>query len=155
MADDFRRLAPWIQQVVSRFDERSRIKMSRRIAILLRRMNAKRIGQNIQPDGTAMEPRKKQPQRNRKTKRVRKGPRMFPATRKISNMSIRARSDHLTIGFDDKVERAANVHHFGLRDRVSKFRGAPSVRYPRRELLGFGTQDEAAIMDLILETIEA
>ena len=155
MADDFHRLAPWIQQIAARFDERSRKKMGRKIAQSLRTLNAKRIAANVQPDGSAMEPRKKQAQRNRQTKRIRKGPRMFPNIRKKSNMTIRVTADHVEIGFNDKVARAANVHHYGLRDRIAHFRGAPSIRYPRRELLGFGPEDEAEIIEVVMNAIDA
>ncbi|MCC2602534.1 phage virion morphogenesis protein [Sphingopyxis yananensis] len=153
MADDFRRLEPWLQEIASRFDDRSRLKMGRRIAQALRKMNAKRIAANTQPDGTAMDPRKQTEGAVRK--KVRASGKMFKRLRLAKNMPIRVHPEQVEISFDNQIAATAAVHHFGLRDRVSKFRGAPSIRYPRRELLGFGTEDEAAIMDIILETMEA
>lgn len=43
--------------------------------------------------------------------------------------------------FEGKVQRIARVHHYGLRDRVS--RKGPEVRYAGRRLLGFN--DEATL----------
>lgn len=152
MADDFRRLAPWLQEVASRFDERSRLKMGRKIAQQLRKLNARRIAANTQPDGSAMEPRKQAEGPVRK-----KAPasgKMFKRMRLVKNMPIRVHPDQIEVSFSSQMAQTAAVHHFGLRDRVAKFRGAPSIRYPRRELLGFGSEDEAAIMDMLLAGIK-
>lgn len=153
MADDFRRLAPWVQQVASRFDSRTRMKMGRKIAQTLRKINAKRIAANVQPDGTAMEPRKQRESVVRK--KARESGKMFKRMKLAKNMPIRVHPDQIEISFDSKMAKTAAVHHYGLRDRVARFRGAPSIRYPRRELLGFGPEDEAAIIDIIMEAIDA
>lgn len=153
MADDFRRLAPWLQQVAARFDDRSRLKMGRKIAQALRKLNAKRIAANVQPDGTAMEPRRQQTE-SVVRKKVRESGKMFKRMKLAKNMPIRVHADQIEISFNSKMAQTAAVHHYGLRDRVARFRGAPSVRYPRRELLGFGPEDEAEIIDIIMAEIE-
>jgi phage virion morphogenesis protein len=152
MADDFRRLDPWIQQIAARFDERSRLKMGRQMAQALRKLNAKRIAANVQPDGTAMEPRKQRA--NVVRDKVRKSGKMFQRMKLAKNMPISVHPDQIEITFDSKLAQTAAVHHYGLRDRIGRFRGAPSIRYPRRELLGIGPDDEAEIIDIIMASIE-
>jgi phage virion morphogenesis protein len=153
MADDFDRFAPWVMDVASRFDDRSRAKINRRLGTILRNLNAKRMGQNVQPDGSAMEPRKKQDSHIKD--KMRSSGRMFKRMKLAKNMQITSSPNHVEIRFNGKIARAAEVHHFGLRDRVGRFKGAPSVTYPSRQLLGFGPEDEVAIMDGILKALSA
>ena len=47
------------------------------------------------------------------------------------------------------MARIARVHQDGLRDRVS--RHGPTVRYERRQVLGFTDADAKAIRDLLIE----
>lgn len=151
MADDFRRLDPWIQQIAARFDERSRLKMGRKMAQALRKLNAKRIAANVQPDGTAMAPRKKPA--NVVRDKVRKSGKMFQRMKLAKNMPISVHPDQIEITFDSKLAQTAAVHHYGLRDRIGRFRGAPSIRYPRRELLGFAPEDINSVTRIILDTV--
>lgn len=155
MNDDFDRLAPWVAAIARRFGDGNMRKIARKIGLMLRRVNAGRIAANVQPDGSAMEPRKRRPLRDRKKDRVRKKGRMFPKIRLARNMKVKATADQVEVNFNDKVARAANVHHFGLRDRVARFRGAPQVRYPVRELLGFGADDDDAILEAVLDGVDA
>lgn len=152
MADDFSRLDPWIQEIASRFDARTRLKINRRIGMVLRQINARRIAANTQPDGAAMEPRK--PRQSVVKDKVRKSGKMFKRIRLAKNMQIKAHADQVELRFDSKVASAAEVHHFGLRDRIGRFQGAPTIRYPSRQLLGLGPEDEASILDEILKVIE-
>lgn len=155
MNDNFDRLAPWVAAIARRFGDGNMRKIARKIGLMLRRVNAGRIAANVQPDGSAMEPRKRRPLRDRKNDRVRKKGRMFPKIRLARNMRVKATADQVEVNFNDKVARAANVHHFGLRDRVARFRGAPQVRYPVRELLGFGADDDDAILEAVLDGVDA
>lgn len=50
--------------------------------------------------------------------------------------------------FEGKVQRIARVHHYGLRDRVS--RKGPEVRYAERQLLGSNDELEAITHDILL-----
>ena len=47
------------------------------------------------------------------------------------------------------MQRIARVHHYGLRDRVS--RKGPEVRYAERRLLGVNDDVEAMTRDMILQ----
>lgn len=155
MSDDFDRLAPWVAAIAERFGSGNMRQIARKIGLMLRRVNAGRIAANTQPDGSAMEPRKRRPLRERKKDRIRKKGRMFPKIRLARNMNIDASADQVEVNFNDKVARTANVHHFGLRDRVARFRGAPQYRYPARELLGFGPADDDAILEVVLDGVDA
>lgn len=51
--------------------------------------------------------------------------------------------------FEGKVQRIARVHHYGLRDRVS--RKGPKVRYSKRRLLGLNDELETITRDNLLD----
>lgn len=155
MSDSFNQLAPWVAAIAERFGDGNMRKIARKIGLALRRINGERISRNVEPDGSAMEPRKPRPLRDRKKDRIRKKARMFPRIRLARNMNVDADADQVELTFNGKVAKTAEVHHFGLRDRVARFRGAPQVRYPVRELLGFGTFDEEVILATVLDGVEA
>lgn len=155
MSDDFNRMAPWVAAVAQRFGAANMRRIARKIGLALRRINAGRIAANVQPDGTAMQPRKKRPLRDRKKDRIRRKGRMFPKIRLARNMRVKADANRVEVSFAGKVARTADVHHFGLRDRVARFRGAPQVRYPVRELLGFGADADDAILEALLDGVDA
>ncbi|EKN3677597.1 phage virion morphogenesis protein [Yersinia enterocolitica] len=53
--------------------------------------------------------------------------------------------------FSGTVNNLARVHHYGLRDKVTK--NGPTVKYERRQLLGFTDGDSEWIGDLALDFI--
>lgn len=138
-------LEPWLEGIMNRLKPGERLKLARKIGQMLRRRNAQRIAANIQPDGSAMEPRKP-----RKRGRSRRG-KMFQKTRLARNMRVRAQPDQVEVSFKQAVASAAAVHHFGLVDKVEKTATAPRVRYPSRKLLGIPPEDRDAIMDEALD----
>ncbi len=154
MSDDFSRLAPWVAGIARRFGDGNMRRIARKIGLALRRANAARIAANVQPDGTAMQPRKPRPLRERKKDRVRKKGRMFPKIRLARNMKLDASAERVELSFGGKVRKTAEVHHFGLRDRVARFHGAPQIRYPSRALLGFGAGDDDAILETVLDGVD-
>lgn len=155
MSDNFNQLASWVAAIAHRFGDGNMRKIARKIGLALRRTNAERISRNVEPDGSAMEPRKPRPLRDRKQDRIRKKGRMFPRIRLARNMVVDADADQVELTFSGKVAKTAEIHHFGLRDRVARFRGAPQVRYPVRELLGFGSGDGDVILATVLDGIDA
>jgi tRNA U34 5-methylaminomethyl-2-thiouridine-forming methyltransferase MnmC len=68
-------LAPWLEGYLQRLAP-ARRKLTRRLAKALRDANARRIRDNVEPDGTPMQPRKSKRDRRGRL-RKRKG-RMFP-----------------------------------------------------------------------------
>ncbi|WP_080987449.1 phage virion morphogenesis protein [Yersinia mollaretii] len=64
---------------------------------------------------------------------------------------ISKNADEAAVTFSGKVNNLVRVHHYGLRDKVS--RNGPTVKYERRQLLGFTDGDSEWIGDLVLEYI--
>lgn len=146
-------LEPWLAGYLARLSAGERLKLTRKIGQMLRRRNSIRIRANIQPDGTAMEPRKiKQDQRGRI--RGRKGP-MFPKIAMAKNLKVTARPDEVEISFTPLVAGAAKIHHWGLVGKVENTPGSIRVRYPARRLLGIPPADREAIMDEALAWLDA
>ncbi|STO65190.1 phage tail protein [Escherichia coli] len=97
------------------------------------------------PDGSSYEPR-------RVTARSKKGRikrQMFAKLRTTKYLKTAASADSASVQFEGKVQRIARVHHYGLRDRVS--RKGPEVRYAERRLLGVNDDVEAMTRDMILQ----
>lgn len=173
MADDnLEAFEPWIAGLANRLTPSQTRSLARRIGQFLRRKNAARIRRNVEPDGSAMAPRKPKQQdplpdwlqqRIRDNPSLRKkfgvGKRhrlraMFPHLRLTSRMVVKATADEAELRFDSRAARVATTHHFGLRDRVSDRRGAITVRYPIRRLLGFGPDDMDEMTDTIIEHLD-
>lgn len=111
--------------------------MMRQLAQELRRTQQQNIRMQRNPDGSSYEPR-------RVTARSKKGRikrQMFAKLRTKKYLKTAASADSASVQFEGKVQRIARVHHYGLRDRVS--RKGPEVRYAERRLLGFN--DEATL----------
>lgn len=147
--DDLTRIEPWLAALLANLTPGKRRTLARKIGQRLRRENAARIAANIEPDGGKMEPRK--PRRGRSDGRVRKKGRMFRKIALARNLKIDASPDQVAIQFLGSVRRTAEVHHFGKRDRVARFRGAPEAQYAARRLLGFGADDPDAVMEAALD----
>ena len=73
---------------------------------------------------------------------------MFAKLRTTKYLKTAASTDSASVQFEGKVQRIARVHHYGLRDRVS--RKGPEVRYAERRLLGVNDDVEANIRDILL-----
>ncbi|WP_199880019.1 phage virion morphogenesis protein, partial [Escherichia coli] len=54
-----------------------------------------------------------------------------------------------SVQFEGKVQRIARVHHYGLRDRVS--RKGPDVRYAERRLLGINNDIENNVKNVFYQ----
>lgn len=155
MARDFAALDTWLADIFERVSPPRRRQIAAELARALRRANAARIAANVEPGGSAMEPRKPRQARRGKDKqdRVAKRGKMFPRLKLARNMKTEATPDSAKLEFRHQVVRTANVHHFGLRDRVARFRGAAEVRYPERPLFGFAPEDRDMAMEIILRGI--
>jgi phage virion morphogenesis protein len=73
---------------------------------------------------------------------------MFAKLRTTKYLKTAASADSASVQFDGKVQRIARVHHYGLRDRVS--RKGPEARYPARRLLGVNDEVETITRDTLL-----
>lgn len=156
MADDLAELEPFLAAYLNRLGPAQRRRVARKVGEALRRENARRIAANVQPDGSAMEPRKKRPRMKDARGRIRRTAKMFPKIRLARSMKIRASADEVSVGFEGTIGHTARAHQFGLVDFVGKTRDGRTIRtrYPERRLLGFGPEDIEAITDAALKMLE-
>ena len=119
--------------------------LSRQIATALRVANARRIRANVDPDGEAMPPRKPQEDPGDRGKRGR----MFRRVAGTGYLRRMATPLEARVGFVGRTARVMRVHQFGLRDRVSKQRGAAEIAYPERRVLGLSAEDRLRILDQV------
>jgi phage virion morphogenesis protein len=114
----------------------------------VRRSQQKNIRMQRNPDGTAYEPR-------RVTARMKQGRirrQMFARLRTAKYLKAVASPDSASVEFEGRVQRIARVHHYGLRDRVSR-KGA-EVRYAKRRLLGLNSELVALIDEVIMRWVK-
>lgn len=143
-------LEPWLDGYLQKLKPGERMKLARKIGQLLRRRNAERIIANVEPDGSAMAPRK-----TGKRSRRKKG-KMFPRVGLARNLRVFPGPDEVALRFNAKVAGTASVHHFGLTDAVDKrIPNSIKVRYPARKLLGIPAEDREAIMTEVFKWLES
>jgi phage virion morphogenesis protein len=135
--------------LIERVGPQHRRTLARAIAADLRRSNAERIAANQNPDGSPYAPRK--PQLRHRIGGVRR--KMFSKLRTAKWMKIEASASSAAVTFDNRVQHIAQVHQFGLRDKVNRLRSDVEAQYPRRELLGMSAADIDKIEQTILEAI--
>ena len=116
---ELQKVDDWLSALLANLEPASRSRMMRQLAQELRRTQQQNIRMQRNPDGSSYEPR------------------------------TAASTDSASVQFEGKVQRIARVHHYGLRDRVS--RKGPEVRYAERRLLGVNDDVEAMTRDMILQ----
>jgi len=141
---DLQRVDDWLAALLANLEPAARQRMTRKLAQELRRNQQQNIRLQRNPDGSGYEPR-------RVTARSKKGRikrQMFVKLRTTKYLKTAASADSANVQFEGKVQRMARVHHYGLRDRVS--RKGPKVRYAERRLLGVNNNSERITFDLFL-----
>lgn len=139
--DNLHKVDEWLAALLANLEPAARQRMMREVAQELRRNQQQNIRLQRNPDGSGYEPR-------RVTARSKKGRikrQMFAKLRTAKYLKTSASADSASVEFAGQVQRIARVHHYGLRDRVS--RNGPEVRYAERRLLGFNN-------DIMLKLIE-
>ncbi|MGH5366447.1 phage virion morphogenesis protein [Citrobacter freundii] len=124
----------------------SRRKLAAEIAKELRRSQQQRIKQQKAPDGTPYQERKRQPLRT-KSGRIKRA--MFQKLRTSRYMKASGRNDTAVVEFTGKVQRIAQIHQYGLKDRPNPH--AQDMQYPERQLLGFTLADKQRIEELVVK----
>lgn len=119
-------------------------KLAAEIVKELRRSQQQRIKQQKAPDGTPYQARKFQPLRAKKGRIKRT---MFQKLRTSRYMKASGRNDAAVVELTGKVQRIAQIHQLGLKDRPNPY--TQDVQYPERQLLGFSTLDKRFTEDLI------
>ncbi len=134
----------WLTALLANLEPSVRKRMMRELAQQLRRNQQNNIRLQRNPDGTGYEPR-------RVTARTKKGRikrQMFAKLRTTKYLKTAATAESASVQFDGQVQRIARVHHYGLRDRVS--RRGPEVRYEKRRLLGVNDEVKTLTQDTLL-----
>lgn len=142
--DDLQRVDDWLAALLANLEPAARNRMMRQLAQELRRSQQQNIRLQRNPDGTAFEPR-------RMTARSKKGRikrQMFAKLRTTKYLKAAATADSASVQFDGKVQRIARIHHYGLRDRVSRM--GPQVRYAKRRLLGIYDNELEIVKEKII-----
>ncbi|MBY8945174.1 phage virion morphogenesis protein [Pseudomonas sp. SH10-3B] len=147
MANNLEALETWAAVLLDRLEPGERGKLSRSIGQELRRSQQRRVIAQENPDGTKFAPRK---QRNLRAKRgrIRRKLAMFKKLPSARYLKVNGDSKSVTVGFTGRIARIANIHQYGLSDRAE--RGAPSVRYEKRKVLGLNNSAIDLIRDQIL-----
>ncbi|WAM45142.1 phage virion morphogenesis protein [Edwardsiella piscicida] len=147
--DELNRVDDWLTALLANLDPAARSRMMRELAQQLRRTQQQNIRLQRNPDGSGYEPRKA----TARTKKGRIKRQMFAKLRTTKYLKTTASTDSASVQFDGSVQRIARVHHYGLRDRVS--RKGPQVRYAERRLLGVNDEVKIITRNIILHLLVA
>lgn len=147
MANDLQALLDRLDALVQNLSPAQRKQLTRELARTLRGSQAKRIRENQNPDGSAMEPRKPQLHLRR-----RGGLRMFRKLQRTKWLRPVSNTDEAALQFNGFAGRVAREHQYGLRVRVN--RSGQQVKMPERKLLGFTDDELSNIEQLIIQHLE-
>ena len=142
--DNLQKVDAWLAALLANLEPAARKRMMRELAQQLRRTQQQNIRLQRNPDGSGYEPRRV----IARSKKGRIKRQMFAKLRTTKYLKTTASADSASVQFDGKVQRIARVHHYGLRDRVS--RKGPEVRYAERRLLGVNEEVETVTRDTLL-----
>lgn len=117
--------------LIAKLSPQSRKSLAVAVSKRLRAGQQQNIKRQQAPDGTPYAPRKTS-LRSKKRQRDRA---MFSKLRTARYMKAKGSSDDAVVEFVGRVQRMANVHHYGLRDRPTPH--SDPVKYETRPLLGF------------------
>lgn len=142
--DNLHKVDEWLTALLANLEPAARQRMMRELAQELRRNQQNNIRLQRNPDGSGYEPRKV----TARTKKGRIKRQMFSKLRTAKYLKTAASADSASVQFEGKVQHIARVHHYGLRDRVS--RRGPEIRYTERRLLGVNNKVEILTRDILL-----
>ncbi|KGL58324.1 virion morphogenesis protein [Pantoea ananatis] len=143
--DNLHEVDAWLDALLAKLEPAERKKMLREVARDVRRIQQANMTAQRAPDGSAWEPRRV----SARTKPGRIKRKMFVKLKTAKYLKTKATGDSAEVAFVPAVQRLARVHHYGLRDRVSK-RGI-TVKYAERPLLGINKETEATLNNLVVD----
>lgn len=141
--DNLHEVDAWLDALLAKLEPAERKKMLREVARDVRRIQQASMTAQRAPDGSAWEPRRV----SARTKPGRIKRKMFVKLKTAKYLKTKATGDSAEVAFIPAVQRLARVHHYGLRDRVSK-RGI-MVKYAERPLLGTNGETETTVSDIL------
>lgn len=147
--DELQQVDAWLTALLANLGPAERKRMLRELAQQLRRTQQQNIRLQRNPDGSGYEPRRV----TARTKQGRIKRQMFTKLRTAKYLKATAGSDSASVQFEGKVQRIARVHHYGLRDRVS--RKGPEIRYTERRLLGFNDEVKNITTEILLRWFDS
>lgn len=145
--EDLNQLTEWAEGLLSQLSDAQRKQLAGQVAKDLRAINQKRIAAQVAPDGTPFAPRKTPIRSRMQSRGVRKG-KMFKKLKLAKYLKVHVSPSSALVEFSGSAARIAAVHHFGLRERVS--RQGHMHTYAARPLLGITDADANTVKDLVL-----
>ncbi|WP_410742935.1 phage virion morphogenesis protein [Citrobacter freundii] len=142
--NDFKPFDDKLAGFIGALSPASRRRLATDIAKELRRSQQQRIKQQKAPDGTPYQERKCQPLRAKKG-RIKRA--MFQKLRTSRYMKASGRNDAAVVEFTGRVQRIAQIHQYGLKDRPNPH--AQYVQYPKRPLFGLNKAESNLIFDIL------
>lgn len=141
--DNLHKVDEWLAALLANLEPATCQRMMRQLAQELRRTQQQNIRRQRNPDGSSYEPRRV----IARSKKGRIKRQMFAKLRTTKYLKTAASADSASVQFEGKAQRIACVHHYGLRDRIS--RKGPEVRYAERRLLGFNDKATLQIKTIL------
>jgi phage virion morphogenesis protein len=165
MSEDFAPLNETLDDLTAGIAGGERKKLAGAIASDLRNANARRIKANLTPEGADMVPRKAKksggvrPRRLRDTitrlKRSVKTQRMFQRAIAGSYLRKESSAGEAQVGFVGAMARIMSVHHYGLRDTVTRDPSSPATTYPARPVIGMTADDRLQVLERVTDHLAA
>lgn len=143
--NDFKPFDDKLAGLIAALSPSARRRMAADIAKTLRARQQRRIKTQKAPDGTPYAARKLQPVKAKKGRVKRE---MFAKLRTSRFMKATAGNDAAVVEFTGKVQRMANVHQYGLKDKPG--RNSSPVQYDARPLIGFNDEDRQTVEEIII-----
>ncbi|MBC6535837.1 phage virion morphogenesis protein [Citrobacter amalonaticus] len=143
--NDFKPFDDKLAGLIAALSPAARRRMAADIAKTLRARQQRRIKMQKAPDGTPYAARKRQPVKAKKGRVKRE---MFAKLRTSRFMKALAGNDAVVVEFTGKVQRMANVHQYGLKDKPG--RNSSPVQYDARPLIGFNDEDRQTVEEIII-----
>ncbi|MCF8582016.1 phage virion morphogenesis protein [Enterobacter ludwigii] len=142
---DFKPFDDRLNGLIAALSPAARRKLAGEIAKELRKSQQQRIKQQKAPDGSPYQARKRQPLRA-KTGRIKRA--MFQKLRTSRYMKATGRENSAVVEFTGKVQRIAQIHQYGLKDRPNQY--VQKIQYPVRQLLGINKSEKDKLESVIL-----
>jgi phage virion morphogenesis protein len=146
--NEFKAFDDKLAGLIAALSPSARRKMAADIAKTLRTRQQRRIKSQMSPDGTPYAARKRQPVKAKKGRVKRE---MFAKLRTNRFMKATGSNDAAVVEFTGKVQRMVNVHHYGLKDKPSRY--SKEVQYDARPLIGFSDDDRQTVEAIIIEKL--
>ncbi|MGP2485657.1 phage virion morphogenesis protein [Pantoea ananatis] len=142
--DNLHEVDAWLDALLVKLEPAERKRMLREVARDVRRIQQGNMTAQRAPDGSAWEPRRL----SARTKPGRIKRKMFTKLKTAKYLKTKATGDSAEVAFIPAVQRLARVHHYGLRDKVTK--NGVTLIYPERRLLGLNKKIEGEVKNILL-----